>query len=190
MADFSAARDNTMPPLPWPSIAPPFTEALPLTACSTAIPKNVCTGRMKNNLSSARAIDFLTPKSDISKIFRNAVLQLAQKHAFARPLVNFGRLSVPFVYDGLSLNGPDELNGPALSRVGGHLHRCADRTRGLLDGCACDFNVLEINRAPLAITDVDAIPLCTIALDTSREDPSGAIAERYLGDAHTGIYLI
>ena len=27
MADFYAARDNTMPPLPWPSIAPPFTEA-------------------------------------------------------------------------------------------------------------------------------------------------------------------
>ena len=25
MAGFYAARDNTMPPLPWPSIAPPFT---------------------------------------------------------------------------------------------------------------------------------------------------------------------
>ena len=25
MADFYAARDNTTPPLPWPSIAPPFT---------------------------------------------------------------------------------------------------------------------------------------------------------------------
>jgi len=25
VADFYAARDNTMPPLPWPSIAPPFT---------------------------------------------------------------------------------------------------------------------------------------------------------------------
>jgi len=25
--DFYAARDNTMPSLPWPSIAPPFTEA-------------------------------------------------------------------------------------------------------------------------------------------------------------------
>ena len=25
MADFYAARDNTMPPLPWPSIAPPIT---------------------------------------------------------------------------------------------------------------------------------------------------------------------
>ena len=26
MDDFYAARDNTMPPLPWPSIAPPVTE--------------------------------------------------------------------------------------------------------------------------------------------------------------------
>uniref|UniRef100_UPI002614FE94 integrase core domain-containing protein n=1 Tax=uncultured Paraglaciecola sp. TaxID=1765024 RepID=UPI002614FE94 len=25
VADFYAARDNTMPPLPWPSIAPPIT---------------------------------------------------------------------------------------------------------------------------------------------------------------------
>ncbi|MGX0978263.1 hypothetical protein ACSSVY_004003, partial [Roseovarius sp. MBR-51] len=25
--DFYAARDNTMPSLPWPSIAPPFTDA-------------------------------------------------------------------------------------------------------------------------------------------------------------------
>ncbi|MBA96185.1 MAG: hypothetical protein CMN10_15060 [Roseobacter sp.] len=25
MDDFYAARDNTMPSLPWPSIAPPFT---------------------------------------------------------------------------------------------------------------------------------------------------------------------
>ncbi|SHJ82661.1 hypothetical protein SAMN05444142_1021, partial [Lutimaribacter pacificus] len=24
--DFYAARDNTMPSLPWPSIAPPFTD--------------------------------------------------------------------------------------------------------------------------------------------------------------------
>ncbi|SDO73933.1 branched-chain amino acid transport system permease protein/branched-chain amino acid transport system permease protein [Lutimaribacter pacificus] len=28
MDDFYAARDNTMPSLPWPSIAPPFTAAL------------------------------------------------------------------------------------------------------------------------------------------------------------------
>jgi short subunit dehydrogenase-like uncharacterized protein len=26
--DFYAARDNTMPSLPWPSIAPPFTLAI------------------------------------------------------------------------------------------------------------------------------------------------------------------
>ena len=26
MADFYAARDRSVPPLPWPSIAPPFTQ--------------------------------------------------------------------------------------------------------------------------------------------------------------------
>jgi len=31
MADFYAARDRTMPPLPWPSIAPPFTRGIVIT---------------------------------------------------------------------------------------------------------------------------------------------------------------
>ena len=35
MAGFYAARDNTMPPLPWPSIAPPFT---PTIRCNGTIP--------------------------------------------------------------------------------------------------------------------------------------------------------
>jgi hypothetical protein len=35
VADFYAARDNTMPPLPWSSIAPPFT----VTGCCDPEPK-------------------------------------------------------------------------------------------------------------------------------------------------------
>ncbi len=48
------------------------------------------------NLSNAtRSTDFITPKSPASKAFRDAVLALAPDHAFARALVNSGRLSVP-----------------------------------------------------------------------------------------------
>ncbi|NML17838.1 FAD-dependent oxidoreductase [Azohydromonas caseinilytica] len=61
----------------------------------------------ENILNSTRSTDFITPKSKTSKTFRNAVLQLAQKHAFARKLVNSGRLSVPAYYSGSSLNTPD-----------------------------------------------------------------------------------
>ena len=67
-------------------------------------------GADENILNSTRSTDFITPKSKISHIFRNAVLDLAVHFDFARPLVNSGRLSVPCTYDGLSLNGPDELH--------------------------------------------------------------------------------
>ena len=44
----------------------------------------------------------------MSRRFRNAVLELAAEHAFARPLVNSGRLSPPTPYQLLSLNTVDE----------------------------------------------------------------------------------
>jgi 3-(3-hydroxy-phenyl)propionate hydroxylase len=61
----------------------------------------------ENILNSTRATDFITPKSEISKLFRNSVLQLAAEHAFARRIVNSGRLSVPATLDGSVLNTAD-----------------------------------------------------------------------------------
>ncbi|MCG2596247.1 MULTISPECIES: FAD-dependent oxidoreductase [Burkholderiales] len=61
----------------------------------------------ENILNSSRATDFITPKSDISRSFRNAVLNLARTHAFARTLVNSGRLSLPATYADSPLNSPD-----------------------------------------------------------------------------------
>lgn len=61
----------------------------------------------ENILNSSRATDFITPKSDISRSFRNAVLNLARTHAFARTLVNSGRLSLPATYADSPLNTPD-----------------------------------------------------------------------------------
>lgn len=49
----------------------------------------------ENILNSTRSTDFITPKNAANKIMRDAVLQLAKKYEFARPLVNSGRLSVP-----------------------------------------------------------------------------------------------
>ncbi len=56
---------------------------------------------------STRATDFITPKSRSSTRLRNAVLELASTEAFARPLVNSGRLSTPTPYLHSSLNTPD-----------------------------------------------------------------------------------
>ncbi len=49
----------------------------------------------ENIMNSTRSTDFITPKSRASLALRNAVLELAREHAFARTLVNSGRLSVP-----------------------------------------------------------------------------------------------
>jgi 3-(3-hydroxy-phenyl)propionate hydroxylase len=61
----------------------------------------------ENIRNSTRATDFITPKSDISRLYRDAVLELAKHHAFARTLVNSGRLSVPATLHASPLNTPD-----------------------------------------------------------------------------------
>lgn len=66
----------------------------------------------ENILNSTRATDFITPKSMVSEVYRNAVLDLARTHPFARALVNSGRLSVPAHLKDSTLNGVDELRGP------------------------------------------------------------------------------
>jgi 3-(3-hydroxy-phenyl)propionate hydroxylase len=61
----------------------------------------------ENILNSTRATDFITPKSAISRVFRDATLKLAKDCPFARRMVNSGRLSVPAVLRDSPLNTPD-----------------------------------------------------------------------------------
>ena len=61
----------------------------------------------ENILNSSRSTDFITPKSDISRLFRNAVLELAREHSFAQQIVNSGRLSVPARLHASVLNTSD-----------------------------------------------------------------------------------
>lgn len=75
----------------------------------------------ENLAHSSRSTDFITPKSEISLLFRNTVLRLAKELSFARSLVNSGRLSTPSTYEHSNLNTPDQdlfvgsvaLGGPA-----------------------------------------------------------------------------
>jgi len=60
-----------------------------------------------NIRNSTRSTDFITPKSAVSRLFRDAVLGLAREYPFARRLVNSGRLSVPTVLHESPLNTPD-----------------------------------------------------------------------------------
>lgn len=61
----------------------------------------------ENIRASTRSTDFITPKSEVSRLFRDAALHLARQHPFARRIVNSGRLSVPAVLHGSVLNTPD-----------------------------------------------------------------------------------
>lgn len=61
----------------------------------------------ENIMHSSRSTDFITPKSEISLLFRNTVLALAKQFDFARKLVNSGRLSTASVYTNSPLSTPD-----------------------------------------------------------------------------------
>ena len=61
----------------------------------------------ENILHSTRSTDFITPKSDVSRVFRDAALRLAKDCAFARRIVNSGRLSTASVLRDSPLSTPD-----------------------------------------------------------------------------------
>ena len=140
----------------------------------------------ENIRNSTRATDFITPKSTISKIFRNAVLDLAEENDFARPFVNSGRLSVPAFLDHSSLNSEDGLpDSPSRSRPGAV---CPDAPLDgdyLLDRIGDRFAILAIGTdVPEAPNDIDA--------DVLQFAPGQfpLLDERFRGDAPSAVYLI
>ncbi|MBS0452875.1 MAG: FAD-dependent oxidoreductase [Proteobacteria bacterium] len=84
----------------------------------------------ENIRHSTRATDFITPKSEVSRLYRDAVLALSKNHAFARTLVNSGRLSTATVLRDSPLSAPDA-QGFAGAMVPG--------------ACAADAPVLRTN---------------------------------------------
>ena len=153
----------------------------------------------ENILNSSRATDFITPKSEISRLFRNAVLDLAREHAFARRLVNSGRLSVPAVLRHSVLNTHDihSFAGPMLP---GAVAADAPLRRGghdtwLLRELGPDFTLLVFGPAPRWAAD---LPLAVLCIGEAGVRESGAstladaeawAAQRY--DAQPGTaYLI
>ncbi|MBT8447536.1 MAG: FAD-dependent monooxygenase, partial [Gammaproteobacteria bacterium] len=75
-------------------------------------------GADENIRNSTRSTDFMTPKSEVSRAFRDAALELAARYPFARGFVNSGRLSVPCVLDASPLNSADADEFSARQRPG------------------------------------------------------------------------
>jgi len=142
-------------------------------------------GADENILNSTRSTDFITPKSDQSRIFRDAVLSLAQEHDFARPLVNSGRLSVPCTYDGSALNGPDDPRLPDATRPGAPLQDAPVGDEWLLDKVGDRFQLLTFNVEAPENLAVDGIQIERLDLP-----PTGDLKTRYLGGANSAVYLI
>ncbi len=67
----------------------------------------------ENILNSTRSTDFITPKNEAARAYRDAVLELSAHYDFARPLVNSGRLSRPAVLRNSPLSTPDDVAWPA-----------------------------------------------------------------------------
>ncbi|WP_371170895.1 FAD-dependent oxidoreductase [Aliiroseovarius sp. 2305UL8-7] len=146
-------------------------------------------GADENILNSTRSTDFITPKSEMSRVLRDAVLDLSEKYEFARPLVNSGRLSVPCTYDGSPLNSADALEGPIRTRPGSS---CPDAPLGdefLLSKLGDKFTLLTIDADAPDVIEEAGIEVTRLALSV-KYDRSGALKERYLGDASSAVYLI
>ncbi|MBD8893225.1 FAD-dependent oxidoreductase [Roseibium litorale] len=140
----------------------------------------------ENILNSSRATDFITPKSEISRIFRDAVLDLSETESFARPLVNSGRLSVPAIYDGSPLNGPDVVSLPARTRPGSPAVDAPLDGGWLMDQLGGGFQLLGVGCEVPESLSVEGIEVRGLSLTV----PGEALAARYLGEAAQAVYLL
>ena len=161
----------------------------------------------ENILNSTRSTDFITPKSNVSRTFRDATLALAKKHAFARRLVNSGRLSVPSILADSPLNTPDR--DPDFARGAGTMFPGAPAADAPVAGPAGewllgyvggDFTLLGFDAAvgPFGAAALarDRIPCRVVQVGgkatagaTTIEDVQGLAARRYEAKPGT-VYLL
>lgn len=142
-------------------------------------------GAEENILNSTRATDFITPKTPVSKMFRNAVLALAGTMPFARTVVNSGRLSLPCTYDGSVLNGVDHAAMPARTRPGSPCPDAPVAGGWLLARLGQGFTLMGIGVAVAAETVAHGVVVEGLSLD-----PTPELVARYLGGVERGVYLI
>lgn len=150
----------------------------------------------ENIRNSSRATDFITPKSAISRLFRDAVLDLSRQHAFARSLVNSGRLSVPAALHDSPLNTADTERFAGRMRPG---TVAADAPLLLADGrrswllralAGTGFTALVFGEGDAAERSARALAEAGVALlRVALSEENRLAAERY--DAQPGtVYLL
>lgn len=129
---------------------------------------------------STRSTDFIAPRTSSERVLRNAVLELAPHAAFARRMVNSGRLSVASRYD-TPLSSPDREVFAGSAQLGLPVPDAplADREGKrcfLLDTLSDGFELLYVKDGARPNVP-DGIRLKVIGEDFA--DPEGAFAERF-----------
>jgi len=152
----------------------------------------------ENIRNSTRATDFITPKSEISRLFRDAVLELSKTQLFARTLVNSGRLSVPATLHTSTLNTPDAESFagrmmPGAAAADAPITRSNGSTGWLLRELGTGFTALvaegtESDALARSIQDLDGleapVKVVRVAIgpdagDAELSDKNGALTQRY-----------
>lgn len=138
---------------------------------------------------STRSTDFISPKSAAEVGFRNAVLSLSRTAAFARRMVNSGRLSTPATYD-TPLSTPDRDRFGGSANLGAPLPDAPMRKNGkdiwLLNALDQRFNLLYVKNGT-APRVPDGVALQVIGEEL--QDADGWFAKRF--DATPGAcYLV
>src|SRR5690606_20155654 len=136
-----------------------------------------CFGADENLMNSSRSTRFMSPAEGVERLFRDAVLHLAGRADFARPMVNSGRLSVPCVYP---LDAPDDARLPDASRPGAVAPDAPLGDGWLLDALAGGFTVLAFGQEAPGVPGTR--PLSPALTDMLRK--------RYMGGAEQALYLI
>lgn len=162
-------------------------------------------GADENILNSSRSTDFMTPKSEVSRAFRDAALELARDFPFARRFVNPGRLSLPCTLDGSPLNTPDSdtftprqrpgspcMDAP-ITRDGGpawFLRQLGDRFIGVYFAATGEDAGIgaALPAAPVPVTLLVVRPLGAVAGPGEVADTDGLVAKHY--DARPGTFYL
>lgn len=134
-------------------------------------------GTDENLLNSSRSTRFMSPADGIERLFRDAVLHLAARADFARPMVNSGRLSKPCVYP---LTAPDDPALPAISRPGAVAPDAPLAGGWLSENLGRDFCLLTLGQAAPQGTGLRILS----------PELTKPLRQRYLSQAGAATYLI
>lgn len=101
----------------------------------------------ENIYHSSNATDFISPKSEISTLFRNQTLDLAKTELFAQELVNSGRLSHAFRYLDSTLTSADNEEWDSTIQTGYSFNDVEllkdGKTSYLIDKLGNDFTLIS-----------------------------------------------